>query len=83
MPPAGIFYASIEAPQSLSINGQHVGSRRGEASCSSVLMLVAWGDCSAHAAAEDGGISALQHLDYSYTNVLLFYQRLTTVAYGD
>ncbi len=83
MPPAGLLYSNIEAPASLSIAGQNLGTRRGEASCVSVLGLIAWGDCSAKAAADAGSIAELKHLDYSYTNVLLVWQSLTTVAYGN
>ena len=83
MPPMGILYSNIEAPASLSIAGQNLGTRRGEASCVSVLGLIAWGDCSAKAAADAGSIAELKHLDYSYTNVLLVWQSLTTVAYGN
>ena len=83
MPPTGVLYSNIEAPASLSIAGQNLGSRRGEATCKSLLGLVAWGDCSAKAAAEAGSIGELKHLDYSYTNVLLVWQSLTTVAYGN
>ena len=83
MPPTGLLYSNIEAPASLSIAGQNLGTRRGEASCVSLLGLIAWGDCSAKAAAEAGSIGELKHLDYSYTNVLLVWQSLTTVAYGN
>ncbi len=83
MPPTGLLYSNIEAPASLSIAGQNLGTRRGEASCVSVLGLIAWGDCSAKAAADAGSIAELKHLDYSYTNVLLVWQSLTTVAYGN
>ena len=83
MPPTGVLYSTVEAPASLSIAGQNLGTRRGEASCVSLLGLIAWGDCSAKAAADAGSIGELKHLDYSYTNVLLVWQSLTIVAYGN
>jgi hypothetical protein len=83
MPPTGILFSNVDAPGSLAITGQDLGSRKGEASCRSILGLIAWGDCSAKAAADDGGISNLKQLDYTYLNVIVVYQRLTTIAYGD
>ena len=83
MPPTGAIFTGIDAPTSLSIAGQDLGSRRGEASCKSLLMLVAWGNCSAKAAADAGGITQIKQVDYSFVNVLFFWQALTIVAYGD
>ncbi len=83
MPPTGVIYTGIDAPQSLSIGGQDLGSRRGEASCHALLGLFAWGDCSAKAAADDGGITQIKQLDYSFFNIVIFWQSLTTIAHGD
>ena len=83
MPPTGVIYSNIDAPISLSIVGQDLGTRRGEASCKSLLGLFAWGDCSAKAAADAGAISELKQLDYNFFNFLFVWQSLTTIAYGD
>jgi hypothetical protein len=83
MPPTGVIYSNIDAPTSLSIGGQDLGTRRGEASCVSLLGLFAWGDCSAKAAADDGAINELKQLDYNFFNFLFVWQSLTTIAYGD
>ena len=47
-----------------------------------ILGLVAWGDASAEAAAKDGGITIIEHVDYEYMNILFIYQRFTTIAHG-
>ena len=80
MPPAGVIFSNIEAPLAPAGNP---GSRKGEASCSAVLGIIAWGDCSVKAAAEAGGISMVKHTDYEFFNVLIVYQQFTTVVYGD
>lgn len=83
MPPTGVIFSSIKAPESLSISGQDLGARRGAASCKALLGMFAWGDCSAKAAADDGNITQIKQLDYEFFNFLIFWQSLTTVAYGD
>lgn len=83
MPPTGVIFTNIHAPQSLSIGGQDLGARRGKASCKALLGIVAWGDCSAKAAADAGNITQIKQLDYEFFNFLIFWQSLTTVAYGD
>ena len=43
MPPTGLLWTGVRAPQSLSVGGQDMGTRRGEASSHAILGLVAWG----------------------------------------
>lgn len=83
MPPTGLAFSRVHAPQSLAIAGQDLGTKTGEASCSAILALVAFGDCSAKTAADAGGISELKQLDYRYMNIIGVYQQLTTIAYGN
>lgn len=83
MPPTGVIFTNIRAPESLSIGGQDLGTKRGEASCKSLLGVAAWGDCSAKAAADDGNITQIKQLDYEFFNFLILWQSLTTIAYGD
>ncbi len=82
MPPIGAIYSGIEAPLSTEFSGQSTGLKSGEASSSSILGLIATGDCSIEAAAEDGGLSTVEYCDYKYTNVFGIYQSFTVVAYG-
>lgn len=80
VPPLGLIYTDIDAP--LTLAGK-AGSRRGEASVTSILGLVSTGDGSVKAAAAAGGIKQVVRVDYEFYNVLGVYQRYTTVAYGD
>ena len=83
MPPTGVIFSNVRAPVSLSIGGQDLGTRQGAASCKALLGIVAWGNCSAKAAADAGNITQIKQLDYKFLNVLFVWQALTTVAYGD
>ncbi len=82
MPPIGAIYSGIEAPLSTEFSGQSANLRSGEASSSSILGLIATGDCSIEAAAAEGGLSTVEYCDYKYTNVFGVYQKFTVVAYG-
>ena len=47
------------------------------------IVVVALGDASLNAAARDGGISKVHHVDYEYFNILGVYAKSTTVVYGE
>jgi hypothetical protein len=80
VPPLGLVYTNVRAP--LAPRGE-VGSRRGVSEATSILGLISLGDASVKAAASNGGIRDVKLVDYEYTNVLLIFQRYTTIAYGD
>ena len=63
-PPSGVVSVTT-APLSTEGNWE-VGSKRGEASSTSVLGLYASGDCSIAAAARNGGLKKIGHVDYEY-----------------
>lgn len=80
-PPMGI-YSDVTAP--LSTEGMiAVGSKSGEASARTILGLVATGDCSIAAAARNGGLKQITHVDYKYKNILGIVQKTTVVVYGE
>lgn len=79
-PPRGVLYTNQKAPM---FGGRELGSTEGKASAHSVLMLFAWGDCSADTAARQGGIRQIKHLDYHLLNIALIYQRFTTIVRGE
>ena len=80
-PPMGI-YSEVSAP--LSTEGTiDVGSKKGEATAKTILGLVATGDCSIAAAAKNGGLSTIKHIDYKYKNILGIVQETTVVVYGE
>lgn len=80
VPPRGIMYNSQKAPL---YGGRTTGSKKGEASTHNVLMLVGWGDCSINAAAKNGNIKTVKNVDYDLLSFFIFYQRFTTIVYGE
>jgi hypothetical protein len=61
-----------------------VGAKKGEACASSILGLIAFGDASLAAAAQNGGITTVKIVDYSYSNVLgALWTGSCTIAHGD
>lgn len=82
-PPTGFLYSTVEAPLDIENDQTQLGTKRGEATSSTILGLVAWGDASTRAAATNGGITTIRHADYKYYNLLSVYATFTTVVYGD
>lgn len=81
---SGCVYTQISMPLDGDLNETRLGDKVGRASFQSVAGLVAWGDAGTQAAAEDGGITVLQHADREILTVLLgLYFRHTTVVYGE
>lgn len=74
-------YTEVKAP--LTATGDHEASRTGTAECTSILGIVAQGDCSIQAAMENGDISNVHHVDYEATNILGFYSKFVTIVYGE
>ena len=81
---SGCLYSNVTVPLSTELNKTDLGQKQGEASTYSVLWLFAWGDAGAAAAARNGGITNLRHMDRKIKIVLFgLYTRTTTVVYGD
>lgn len=81
---AGCLYSNITAPLSTDMNRTSIGKKEGRASAHSVLWLVSWGDAGAAAAARNGGLSTINHMDVQIRNILFgLYTRETTIVYGD
>ncbi len=83
VPPLGGVYTEVSAPLSVDQNKTAVTAKKGEASSTCILCLVSWGDVSTKTAAQNGGLKTINHLDYSYFNVLGIYQKTTVTAFGD
>ena len=83
MPPVAGVYSNIQAPLDIDANESTMGSKTVKSSVVAILGLFSFGDASTAAAAREGGITTIRHLDYEYFNVLGIYQRFTTVAKGD
>lgn len=81
---SGCAYTNIRGPYDVNIDNTDFGTKIGRSSNYSVLWLVAWGDGSYKAAADDGGITLMKHSDYQFTQFLLgLYAKQTTIVYGD
>lgn len=80
-PAMGSLYTEVKAPLSATSNTGY--SKIGKASCQSILGLVATGDASIEAAAKNGGITKIHHVDYESKNILGIIGTFTAVVYGD
>jgi len=81
---SGCAYVNTRAPYDETLESTELGNKVGTASNHSVLWLVAWGDGSYAAAAENGGISVMKHADIEVFSVLFgAYVKRTILVYGD
>lgn len=77
-------YGNFKHPLDTDVLDTKLGAKTGEASYQSVLWLVAWGDGGSKAAAAQGGITTLRHMDQQTMYILFgLYARQTTIVYGD
>jgi hypothetical protein len=80
----GCVYTDISVPMSRDFRNTRVVTKKGEATCRSVLWLVAWGDAGLQKAAADGQLVSLEYADAAYLNILFgLYMSKTTVVYGN
>ena len=82
VPAVGWIYSDFKAPMDIDMNQTAVGSKSGTAMSKSFVGAVALGDCSIKTAAENGGITTIESVDYKYFNVLGVYQEFTTIVHG-
>jgi hypothetical protein len=80
----GCLYSHVVMPFDTNLDKTVLGQKQGKASMQSVLWLVAWGDASTSAAAKQGGITTINHMDAEVLNIIFgIYTRTTTIVYGD
>ena len=80
----GCLYTHVVMPLDTNLDKTVLGPKTGKASMYSVLGLVAWGDSSSAAAAKQGGIATLNHMDREFLNIVFgIYTETTTIVYGD
>ena len=80
----GCLYSHVLMPYDTNLDKTVLGQKTGKATMYSVLGLVAWGDASSAAAAKQGGISTMNHMDREFLNVVFgIYTETTTIVYGD
>jgi len=80
----GCLYSNIRTPLDTDLATTKLGAKRGTSTARSILGLFAWGDASSAAAAKDGNITTLNHMDQETFAILFFvYAQYTTIVYGD
>lgn len=75
-------YDGTKEAQAYSVPGAMLGSRRGEATCNTVLGIVNWGDCSIKTAMKNGRISKVTAADWEKKYIVV-YGTKTLVVYGN
>jgi hypothetical protein len=80
--PQGLLYTDLKLPVGVTGNGGKA-PKIGTAECTSVLALVATGDCSVEAARKQGGITKIHHVDWDANNVLGIVGNYKVVVYGE
>ena len=81
---AGCVYSNIKIPLDRDLDQTRMGGKVGLASTYSVLWMVSWGDGSTAAAARQGGITTVNHMDMQVFSILFgLYTRTTTIVNGD
>jgi len=81
---SGCFYAHVLTPLDTNVDKTVLGQKMGKASSQSILWAAAWGDAGTAAAAKNGGITTVNHMDREYLNVIFgIYTKTTTIVYGD
>lgn len=80
-PVTGYVYQETQSP--VSVTSNPLGSKKGEATATSVLGWFAFGDASVQKAAKDGGITKISHIDQKSTSVLGLFAKYTITVYGD
>ena len=82
VPPPAFVYTDYKAPIDIDASNTPIGGKKGEGSTVNVLGLVAWGDASVKAAADEGGITRVEHIDYHMLSVLGLFSKFTVIVYG-
>ena len=77
-------YVDVKVPLDTDVKDTVLGSKIGTSSSQSVLWLFAWGDAGTAAAAKEGDITTITHLDSRFYSILFgIYSKRETIAYGD
>jgi hypothetical protein len=80
--PMGYIYMDVKGPAAVGSEGFSY-SKVGVAKATSVLGLVATGDCSVKAAMENGKINKVKYVDYQAKSIVGLVGEYTTTVYGD
>lgn len=81
---SGCFYAHVLTPLDTNADKTVLGQKTGKAASYSVLWAAAWGDAGTAAAAKNGGITTVNHMDREIYSVFFgIYTETTTIVYGE
>lgn len=80
--PMGNVYTGVKLPMAATANSG-ASTKTGEATCVSVLAVVATGDCSIEAAKKNGGITKVHSVDWEVKNILGIYGTYKTIVSGE
>lgn len=81
---SGCFYLDTTLPLDTDVSVTKLGAKKGVSHVQSIAWLVAWGDGGTEAAAKDGNLTVINHLDTRVLMILFgLYTRTETIAYGD
>ncbi len=81
---SGCFYAHVTTPLDKNVDKTVLGQKTGKADMQSVLWVAAWGDAGTAAAAKNGGITTVNHMDQELYSIFFgIYTKATTIVYGD
>jgi hypothetical protein len=76
-------YTNVTEPFATGPNQGSGSLKRGEASATNILGIVAMGDYSISTAAANGGIKSIKSVDINVTNILGLFGKTTTIVYGE
>lgn len=76
----GLVYTDVSGPVGATSNT--AGTKMGQATSTGII-CVATGDSSIKAAAANGGITKISHVDYHTTSVLGLWAKTTVTVYGE
>jgi hypothetical protein len=81
---SGCVYMNVRAPLDTDVARTQLGSKVAKSTSQSIMWLFAWGDSGVEAAAAQGELETINHLDVEYFLILFgVYAERTTIAYGD
>lgn len=82
VPPVGSMVNFTRGPIDITFDNSKIGPKVGTASTYQ-FWFVTLGDASVGTAAKNGEIKTVNHIDYRFINVLVFFLKYTTIVYGE
>ncbi len=81
--PAGVGFIYTDVTSGTAATSNQLGTKVGRAKATNVLGIVATGDAGIQAAAREGGISKISHVDQKQKSVLGIVSTSQTIVYGE